>query len=114
MVAEQHSEKPISIEETGISQKVEQLIEVPHIDFILGDKLFTIEDCDLLVQSKQLMHLMVKSHIHVEVKHQKQQYVPSTSKWHTVSKYEKSEPSLHVMHKTQGSIGKSEVHTADL
>ena len=43
----------ISSRETDIAKDFlneEQVIEVPHIDFIFGDKLSFLEDCDPLIQ----------------------------------------------------------------
>ena len=104
MVAKPHSEKPITTEEIYISQKVKQLIEVPRIDFILEDKLLTIEACDLQVQSKQRMHLMVRLHIHAEVKHQMQQRVPCTSTWKTILKLRRLNQAFNPCTKTKDQV----------
>ena len=56
------------VQETSIE---EQLVEVPHIDFIFEDQRWIFKDHDLLVHMQQLKHLMVRSHIQEKCKHQK-------------------------------------------
>ena len=45
-----------------VSQE-EEVIEVPHIDFIFGDQQWIVNVHDLLVRRQHLTHLMVRSHI---------------------------------------------------
>lgn len=45
------------------ASKEEPIIVVLHIDFIFGDQIWIVKDCDLLVPRQQLMCLMVRSHI---------------------------------------------------
>eukprot|EP00268_Persea_americana_P027950 TRINITY_DN27197_c0_g3_i2.p1 TRINITY_DN27197_c0_g3~~TRINITY_DN27197_c0_g3_i2.p1 ORF type:complete len:175 (-),score=39.03 TRINITY_DN27197_c0_g3_i2:134-658(-) len=77
--------KPISSpEDKDIDQEVvneDQIIEAPHIDFIFGDRLLILEDCDPLVHYQQLMSLIVRSHTKVGFKNQKKQRLQSTSSW---------------------------------
>ena len=41
--------------------KEDQVIDIPHIDFIFGDGLSFFKDCDPLKQRKQLIHSTVRS-----------------------------------------------------
>ena len=69
-------EEPIikSSEEKAIVSQVEkdgQVVEIPHIDFLFGDKLLMFEDYYPLVPSQQLIHSTDISQANVEFRHQK-------------------------------------------
>ena len=89
-----------------INQEVlndDQIIEVPHIDFIFGDNLFILEDCVQPVKIQNLKHLMVRYHIQTEFINQKKQYFLSTSSW----KNKSHEASIHTMHRRRRSSSTS-------
>eukprot|EP00268_Persea_americana_P054385 TRINITY_DN6228_c0_g1_i17.p1 TRINITY_DN6228_c0_g1~~TRINITY_DN6228_c0_g1_i17.p1 ORF type:complete len:143 (+),score=24.19 TRINITY_DN6228_c0_g1_i17:310-738(+) len=52
-----------------VSQE-DQVIKVPHIDFIFGEPRWIFNDHDLLVQRQHLKHLIVRSHIQIHFIHQ--------------------------------------------
>lgn len=51
--------------------KEEQITEVPHIDFIFGNRLFMLEYCIPMAPSRQLMHLTIRSHAKADSSNQK-------------------------------------------
>ena len=72
-------------------EDVEQVVEVPHIDFIFRDRPSFLEDCDPLVQNQELQPLMVRSHIQAKARHQTNGYVEPTFNWKRRS-YKTSKP----------------------
>ena len=73
-----------SLEEKDIVKEVankDQICEVPHIDFICGDKLLILEDCDPLIQRQQLIHLTIRSQANAGFKLQKKPHLHSPSTW---------------------------------
>ena len=72
-----------SLKEQAIVSKVDkedQIVEIPHIDFIFGNQPLISKYCVQLVQINDLQYVIVRSHIRVESKRQKNHHLQSTSK----------------------------------
>ena len=84
------TEQPIKpSEEHAIDQettKEDQVIEVPHIDFIFGDSPSILEDRVQTMEIQNLMHLSVRLHSNARFRNQKKQRTHSPPKWKTRSK----------------------------
>lgn len=63
LIISPHPEQPIkSLEEQAIDREIakeNQIIEVPHFDFIFGDRRLIFEDCEQMVQIQHLKHQIV-------------------------------------------------------
>ena len=57
------------------TRKDEQVIEVPHNDFVLEDQQWKLGDCDWMVQILHMKYPMVRSHIHAKFSHRKKLYM---------------------------------------
>ena len=76
-------------EEQAIDQEAaneHQVIEVPHIDFVFGDRSLMHSDCVQPVEIQKLMHQMVRSHSKASSRFHKQWIPHSTSLWKTCLK----------------------------
>ena len=112
LIVRQLSKQSIkSLKEQSIDQesaKEEQVIEVSHSDFVFENRLLILEDCDLPVQSQQLMHLTVRLHSKAGFKNRKKWQLQSTLNWKKRS-YEASMPCKEngdqpTNHKFSGSL----------
>ena len=68
----------ISLEEKEIVQETakDQVMEVPHIDFILWDRRLIFKDCKQMGKIQELKPLMVRSHIQALVKTSEEKTLP--------------------------------------
>ena len=72
-----HTERPISSSNEKAITKDDQIIEVPHIDFIFRDRQLRLEDCEQMIQIKYLKHQFIRAQIQSRSKHQMKQSLTS-------------------------------------